>query len=106
MLAIIFTHKGLCKYNCLLFGITTTSALFQQIMESLLQDVPCICVNLDDILVTGKTQTDHLRNLNEVFTRHEKAGMRLKKHKCVFMMSAVEYLGHKITKDGLQPSNS
>ena len=30
--------------------------------------------------------------------------MRLKKIKCVFMMSAIEYLGHKITKDGLQPS--
>ena len=34
--------------------------------------------------------------------------MRLKKNKCVFMMhmSAVEYLGHKITKDGLQLSES
>ena len=32
--------------------------------------------------------------------------MRLKKNKCVFMMSAIEYLGHNITKDGLQPSES
>ena len=32
--------------------------------------------------------------------------MRLKKNKCVVMMSAVEYLGHKITKYGLQPSES
>ena len=47
-----------------------------------------------------------MKNLNEVLTRLEKAGMRLKKNKCVFMMSAVGYLGHKITKDGLQPSES
>ena len=30
--------------------------------------------------------------------------MRLKKNKYVFMTSVVEYLGHKITKDGLQSS--
>ena len=101
----ISTHKGLYKYNCLLFGVTTALALFQPILESLLRDVLCICVYLDDILVTGKTQAEHLRNLNEVLTRLEKAGMRLKKNKYIFLMSAVEYLGHKITKDGLQPSD-
>ena len=105
MLATISTHKGLYKYNRLPFGITTAPALFQRIMESLLQGVTCIYIYLDDILVTGKTQAEHLKNLNEVLTRLEKAGMRLKKHKYIFLMSAVEYLGHKITKDGLQPSD-
>ena len=32
--------------------------------------------------------------------------MRLKQSKCVFMLSEVEYLGHKITKDGLRPTDS
>ena len=106
MLATITTHKGLYKYNRLPFGVATAPALFQRIMESLLQDLPYVSIYLDDILVTGKTQVEHLKNLNEVLTRLEKAGMRLKKNKCVFMMSAVEYLGHKITKDGLQPSDT
>ena len=74
MLATISTYKGLYKYNRLPFGVITTApALFQQIMESLLQGVPCICIYLDDILVTGKTQAEHLKNLNEVLTRLEKA---------------------------------
>ena len=104
MLATISTHKRIYKYNCLPFSATTAPALFQQIMESLLQDVPCICVYLDDILVMGKSQADHLKNLSDVLTRLENASMRLKKNKCVFMMSVVEYLGHKITKDRLQPA--
>ena len=29
MLATISTHKGLYKYNCLLFGVITAPALFQ-----------------------------------------------------------------------------
>ena len=32
--------------------------------------------------------------------------MRLKKNKCIFMISAIQYLGHKITKDGVQLSES
>ena len=46
-----------------------------------IQDVPCICVYLDDMLVTGKSPAEHLKNLNEVLTRLEKAGMKLKKNK-------------------------
>ena len=32
--------------------------------------------------------------------------MRLKKSKCKFMMSEIEYLGHVISKDGLKPSDA
>ena len=31
--------------------------------------------------------------------RLEKAGLRLKKEKCVFMVSEVVYIGHKITAE-------
>ena len=33
----------------------------------------------------------------------EKAGLRLKRGKCVFMMDAVTYLRHKIDAQGLHP---
>ena len=32
--------------------------------------------------------------------------MRLKKEKCEFMLEEVEYLGHKMSQDGLQPTQS
>ena len=60
-----------------------------------------MCVYLDDILVTGTSENDHLVNLEEVLKRLQDAGMRLKKEKCAFMLSEV---GHKITKKGLQPT--
>ena len=81
--ATIFTHIGLYKHNHILFSVTTALVVFQQIKESLLQDVPCTFMYLDDILVTGKNLADHWKNYNKVLTRLEMAGMRLKKNKCV-----------------------
>ena len=51
-------------------------------MENLLRDIPCVSVYLDDILVTGKSLEDHIKNLEEVLIRLERAGVRLKKTKC------------------------
>ena len=62
-------------------------------------------VYLDDILVTGATEQEHLENLDTVLSRLETAGMRLKRNKCAFLLSAVEYLGHKISAKGLQPTD-
>ena len=50
-------------------------------MESILQGLPRECVYLDDILVTGTSEEEHLDNLKEVFDRPERAGFRLKHHK-------------------------
>ena len=36
--------------------------------------------------------------------RLKEAGMRLKKEKCHFLQPSVEYLGHRISKEGLQPT--
>ena len=52
---------------------------------------------------TGKTAAEHIKNLGEVLRRLENAGLRLKRHKCAFMLPSVEYLGHKISA-GLQPT--
>ena len=66
-------------------------------MENLFKDLPYVSVYLDDILITGRTQAEHLQNLNEVLNRLSGAGMHLKRDECVFMTPAVEYLGHRIT---------
>ena len=46
---------------------------------------------IDDILVTGATEGEHLRNLAQVLERLESAGMRVK---WKFMLASVTYLGY------------
>ena len=103
-LTTINTTKGLFRYNRLPFGVSTAPAIFQRTMENLLQSIDNVCVYLDDILVTGPSQEAHLKNLDLVLTRLETAGVKLKQQKCAFLLPEVEYLGHKITKYGLQPT--
>ena len=91
-LVTINTHKGLYKYKRLPFGVASAPAIFQRIMEATLQSLPMVCVYLDDILVLGKTQQEHLANLNEVLTCLESAGLCLKKEKCTFCQPQVTYL--------------
>ena len=103
-LVVINTHKGLFRYNRLPFGVSAAPAIFQRTIEGVLQGISNVCVYLDDILVTGRTEKEHLENLDRVLTRLEEAGMRLKRSKCAFLLPAVEYLGHHISSEGLRPT--
>ena len=103
-LTTINTHRGLFQYNRLPFGISAAPAICQRTMDSLMQGLHHVCAYLDDILVTGSTEEEHLKNLDAVLERLEKAGIKLKLSKCTFLQEKVEYLGHQISADGLQPT--
>ena len=103
-LTTINTHKGLFRYNRLPFGVSSAPAVFQRTMENLFKNIAGVCVYLDDVLVTGKTADDHLKNLAEVLAKMQSVGIRLSKKKRHFMLPEVEYLGHKISSEGLHPS--
>ncbi len=100
------THKGLFKQNRLVFGITTAPALWQNAMERVLQGLPGVKLYLDDILVTGRSEEEHLSNLDKVLTRLREAGLKLKEEKCNFSKESVEYLGCRIDSQGLHKSES
>ena len=102
-LTVINTHKGLFRYTRLPFGVSSAPGIFQRNMETLLLGIPSVVVYIDDILITGHTNQEHLDHLHEVLQRLEKGGMKLKKSKCVFMMKSVVYLGHKIESCGISP---
>ena len=104
-LVVVNTHKGLYRYNRLPFGVAAAPAIFQRTMESVLRGLPNVCVYLDDILVSGSSEESHIQNLEAVLTRLEESGIRLKRNKCEFLLPEVEYLGHKISTQGLEPTD-
>ena len=100
----INTHRGLYRYTRLPFGVASAPAIFQCTMETLLRGLPMVVVYIDDILIAGRSQEEHHTNLARVLQRLKDAGIRLKREKCSFCLSKVEYLGHSISAEGLRPS--
>lgn len=105
-LTTINTHVGLYQYNRLPFGVSCAVSLFQRTMENVLKGIDGVSVYLDDILVTGRDDAEHLSNLRAVLQRLQDHGLRLQKTKCKFMLAEVEYLGYKIGKEGVKPTES
>ncbi|KAK8768579.1 hypothetical protein V5799_014956 [Amblyomma americanum] len=103
-LVTINTLKGLFQFTRLPFDVVSAPALLRREMDNLLGDLPHVAVHFDDILVTGRTDEDHWKNVSSVLRRLQEAGLRLKLAKCEFMKETVEYLGHVITSKSLQPS--
>ena len=71
-------------------------------MENLLKDIPGVVVYLDDILISGKSESKHVATL-EVLQRLAGAGLHLKKEKCTFLVPSITYLGYRIDSQGLHP---
>ena len=100
------THQGLYSYTRLPFGVASAPAIFQKLMDTVLHGIPGVICYIDDILVSGKDRASHLQSLEEVFKRLEEHHFRLKQEKCKFLLSSVEYLGHRVGEDGVQPLQS
>ncbi|RXN04226.1 putative protein K02A2.6-like protein [Labeo rohita] len=100
----ISTQKGLFCYNRLPFGIAPAPALFQKAMDQVLLGIPNTHCYLDDILITGRNDAEHLKTLDQVLTRLEKYGLKLQCEKCEFFKQSLEFLGHYIDATGLHKS--
>ena len=102
---VINTHRGLYQYNRLPFGVSAAPAIFQRTIEGILRGIPRVCIYLDDILITGATEREHLETLDTVLTRLQEAGLRLRREKCAFLLPDIQYLGHQISAEGLRPTD-
>ena len=64
-----------------------------------------IYIYLDDIHITGESNSARLRNLEEVLMHRKEHGIQLKTEKCHFFRKSVKYLGHTVNADGVRTSS-
>ena len=99
----INTHRGLFTYFRLPYGVSFAPAIFQRTIESLLRDIPGVAVYIDDIILTGANDVEHLETLDLVLTKLEEFGLRLNKAKCTLLAEEAVYLGHRFDAQGIHP---
>ena len=53
------------------------------------------------MIVSGKTDEEHLKNLESVLKRLQDADLKANKEKCEFFRDRVQFCGHEIDREGL-----
>ena len=88
---------GKFQFTRMPFGLKNAPAIFQRLMEVVLNDCYGFSAPyIDDILVFSSSRAEHVQHLRLVLEKLRKYGMTIKRSKCEFGKEKVEYLGHVI----------
>ncbi|XP_062540765.1 uncharacterized protein K02A2.6-like [Armigeres subalbatus] len=99
----INTHRGLYSYNRLPLGVKIAPGAFQQVIDTMLAGLECTSGYLDDVIIGGRTEEEHDRNLRAALKRIQDFGFTIRSEKCTFRKQQVKYVGLVIDARGLRP---
>lgn len=100
------SHCGTYRYKRLMFGMSCAPEMYQKIVEQMLAGCRnCICY-IDDIIVFGSDEEEHDRCLKQVLDVLKDRGVLLNLDKCLFKVTELDFLGHRISSHGILPAES
>ena len=100
------THKGLVQYKRLNFGTSSASEIFQSTIQSVFNGISG-CRNIsDDLIIFGKTQSEHDQTLRTVLQVAKERNLRFGFDKCEFDQRQLEFFGYVFSREGISPSPS
>ena len=71
-------------------------------MESILNGLDDLVCYMDGVVVCGDTTQEHDKRFAEVLKRVSNAGLKLNKQKCEFGKETLNFLGHKVSENGIE----
>ena len=94
------------EFTRMLFGLCNAPVTFQHLMQNTLGELNltyCM-IYLDDVIVFGCMEEEHLECLCIMFERFWEFNLKLKPSKCSFFQSEIVYLAHHALQQGILPS--
>lgn len=96
------TCYGRFRWLRLPFGLSVSAEIFQKKLTSIFSDLEGIVCIADDIIIHGKDDQEHDARMLKFIERCKKEGVKLNKEKLEQKVTSLTFMGHKITKDGLE----
>ena len=98
---VVITPFDLFEFLRTMFVLANAVQAFQRPMDSVLRDLDCVSIYLDDILVVSFSPTQHLFDFIAVFDRLERHGLIIHPGKCVFGAIEIIFLLHVVNTEGI-----
>ena len=94
---------GHFEYLVMPFGLKNAPAVFQHFINDVFEDIIGVFVfcYIDDIIIFSPDLETHCKHLSEVLTRLRNAGLYAKLEKCEFCVPFLDFLGHRISANGI-----
>ena len=99
----IATPFGLFEFVRMQFGLKNSAQTFQRLMDSVTGQLKGVFAYIDDVLVASPTAEQHKRDLKQLFSALWCFGLVLNSSKCEFGVRSIEFLGHRVSAQGIQP---
>jgi len=98
------TRYGSYEFLVMPFGLTNALATFCILMNDIFREWldDSVVVYIDDILIYSGSLEEHAEHLRKVFQRLRENKLYAKLEKCEFGVTEVDFLGHRITQEGLK----
>jgi hypothetical protein len=97
------TRYGSYEWLVLPMGLTNAPATFMHLMNDVFRPYldQFVVVFLDDILIYSRTLAEHRRHVRLVLDTLRQHQLYAKESKCEFFQDHVEFLGHRIDREGV-----
>ena len=98
----VITPFGSFEFLRMPFGLCNAAQTFQRFVDQVTRDLDFVFVYIDDILVASKSPDEHHKHLRILFQRLQEYGLSINPAKCSFAAAELKFLGHRITKNGIE----
>jgi len=100
------TSSGLRRFHVMPFGLVNAGSTYNRMMRKMLDGSYNLENYLDDVLGHTTTWQDQLQILRDFFIRVRRANLSLRPSKCQIGFTKVEFLGHTLTGDTIEPRSA
>ena len=99
--------RGKYEFNVTPYGLTNAGASYQRMIDMCLSGLKFdrILAYMDDVVIFSRTFAEHMVELDAIFDKLLDANITLKASKCVIASHSVDFLGYRLSMDGIRPQS-
>lgn len=95
------TPFGRFYFKRLPFGLSCAPEIFHRVVSQIFEKIDGVQSFQDDILIWGETEKQLTERVNAVLDKAQTNGFKFNINKCKFNVKEINFLGHKISSDGI-----